>query len=109
MRRNSPKTADFECLGWFSSNNRYFLEKVLGSSSDVEVVIREVLRGIGGFLLIYPLLTASRRVAAYGKIIGMSNEKYFGVTHALYKITKNEGFFTLFRGISSYSSAVTFI
>ena len=86
-----------------------FLEKVLGSSSDVEVVIREVLRGIGGFLLIYPLLTASRRVAAYGKIIGMSNEKYFGVTHALYKITKNEGFFTLFRGISSYSSAVTFI
>ena len=84
-----------------------FLGGVLGDSSGAEGFISEAIVGIGGFLLVYPLFTASRRVAVCGNVVGMSKEKYSGVAHALYKISREEGILQLFRGIGSYTAAVS--
>jgi Mitochondrial carrier protein len=83
-----------------------YIERVLGSSSELEILIREILIGIGGYVLVYPLITASRRVAAYGTAVGMSTQKYSGFVHALWRVSKDEGVKTLFRGLGAYSIAV---
>ena len=85
-----------------------FLRKVLGTSSGIEGMLREVLAGIGGYLLVYPLVTATRRVAAFGEIIGMSTLRYSGVFNAFFKICKDEGAKALFRGFGCYAIAVLF-
>lgn len=82
------------------------LELIIGSSTMAQVFLREIAIGAGGMLIAYPLMTACRRVAACGDVVGMSQDKFTGVTQALWKITKNEGVSTLFRGFGYYALAV---
>lgn len=57
------------------------------------------------FLINYPLLTAVRRLQCESKDVGMIQQRYSGVFHALKLILKEEGFKGLYRGIVANSIA----
>ena len=82
------------------------LELIIGSSTMAQVFLREIIIGAGGMMIAYPLLTASRRVAACGDIVGMSREGYRGVSEAIWKIGKSEGPGSLLRGFGFFAVAV---
>lgn len=90
----------------YSSSLDRETEKYLGSKYFYQVFSREVLVGAGGLFISYPLLTAARRVSAYGKVTGMETRRYYGILHALWKIGKEEGVKGLYRGFGCYSFAV---
>lgn len=56
--------------------------------------------------LVYPLMTAMRRVQCQDKIAGMLPIRYEGVWHAVKLITAEEGIRGLFRGYAAFLPAV---
>jgi hypothetical protein len=82
------------------------VERLFGSSTVLHVFLREIVVGSGGFLLAYPFFTATRRVAAAGTVVGMSREEFYGVWHALWKITRHEGVKGLYNGFAGFAVAV---
>jgi hypothetical protein len=81
-------------------------ERLLGSSNFFSVFLREAIVGAGGFLLAYPILTLSRRVSAAGQVVGMSQERFYGVFHCFWKVLRAEGPKGLFNGFGSFTVAV---
>jgi len=56
--------------------------------------------------LIYPLMTATRRVQCQDRIAGMLPIRYEGVWHALKLIAAEEGIRGLFRGYAAFLPGV---
>lgn len=83
-------------------------DEILGVKRDnkVQVVIKEMLLGIGGYLIAYPFLTAQRRVACQETHIGMPAKLYKGTIHCMWKVIRHEGVEVLYRGIGIYSIAI---
>ena len=81
-------------------------ELVLGSSTMFQVFLREIVVAAGGIFIGYPLITLSRRVAACGKVVGMSSNGYKGITQAFVKVLGSEGISSLYRGFGFFALAV---
>jgi hypothetical protein len=104
-----PRQAILACWAGFGLQIDRNLELVIGSSTMVQVFLREIIVGAGGMLLAYPLVTLARRVAACGSVVGMSRQGHQGITQTLLHIIRKEGPGSLFRGFGFFLFAVGFI
>ena len=83
----------------------FITDEALGTTdaSSFSVIIKEICLGIGGYLLLYPVLTAQRRVAAQANCIGIPGIQHRSVSMALLSILRTEGISALYRGLAVYS------
>lgn len=89
----------------------YYSDEVLGISAatNFQVVFKEVLLGIGAYLLMYPVFTLQRRAAAqsFQGEIGMFTYKSRSLSVLLWDIVKNEGVLALYRGVGAYTVGIS--
>jgi len=86
----------------------HYVGQALGADdpSSFEVILKELFLGMGGYMLLYPILTAQRRYAIQSNTTGMACTEYKGVTHCMYSILKTEGISGLFRGFLAHNLAL---
>lgn len=86
----------------------YYVGQALGvdDPSSFEMILKELFLGMGGYMMIYPILTAQRRYAIQSNITGMARTEYTGITHCMYSILKSEGISGLFRGFLAHNLAL---
>ena len=84
------------------------LDEYLGvkKKMDVKVMARETLLALFGFLCAYPLMTIQRRTAVQSTELGMRAFVSRSCTYTAWRMLREEGPTSFFRGIGVYSLAV---
>jgi hypothetical protein len=83
-----------------------YTDKMFGAKlakNNAAALVKEIVLGLVGYTVAYPLYTASRRVVVQSADPGMQPKRYSGVTRALIGIYKESGVAGLYRGYAIYS------